>query len=105
MEAIKNYTNAKSRRPNHLNIDSTEEHRLKRIRCISQGLILKKFQDPKVTIDEKYKLAEKIYLVNCKTDKDSEGLQKETKVIIIRDSNGNQDQSGSVSRPVSVLRV
>lgn len=54
-------------RPKHLNYDSTEEHRLKRIRCIAQGFVLRKFKDPKVTLEEKQKLAEKIYLANIKT--------------------------------------
>lgn len=54
-------------RPNHLNIDSSEEHRLKRIRCIAQGFLLRKFSDPKVTLEEKYKLSERIYLGNIKS--------------------------------------
>ena len=58
------------KRPNHLNYDKTEEDRIRRIRCISQGFILKKFKDPKVTIEKKYELAEKIFLANIKTDKD-----------------------------------
>ena len=72
-------------RPNHLNIDSTEEHRIKRIRCISQGFVLKKFRDPKVTIEKKYELAEKIYLANIKTDKENGIAVADTKIIIIRD--------------------
>ena len=54
------------KRPNHLNYDKTEEDRIRRIRCISQGFVLKKFKDPKVTIEKKYELAEKIYLANMK---------------------------------------
>lgn len=53
-------------RPKHLNIDSTEDQRLRRIRCIAQGFILRKFKDPKVNLEEKQKLAEKIYLANIK---------------------------------------
>lgn len=72
-------------RPNHLNIDSTEEHRIKRIRCISQGFVLKKFRDPKVAIEKKYELAEKIFLANIKVNNEQGEKIGETKIIIIRD--------------------
>lgn len=73
-------------RPNHLNIDSTEEHRIKRIRCISQGFVLKKFRDPKIPIEKKYELAEKIYLANIKSEKENGAVVADTKIIVIRDS-------------------
>lgn len=93
-------------RPNHLNIDSTEEHRIKRIRCISQGFVLKKFRDPKVTIEKKYELAEKIYLANIKTDKENGIGVADTKIIIIRDDKKpviiEQKQDAISGRRISV---
>ena len=92
------------------NFDKTVQERDDRIFRICQGLILKKFQDADVTLDEKYRLAEKIYLVRAKPGKeDGNAPIGETKVIIIRDSNGstqaNKSESGSIPRPLSILRV
>lgn len=93
-------------RPNHLNIDSTEEHRIKRIRCISQGFVLKKFRDPKVPIEKKYELAEKIYLANIKTDKENGIAVADTKIIVIRDNQKpviiEQKQEVSSGRRISI---
>ena len=38
-------------------------------------------------------------------DSQDKGTSRETKVVIIRESNANQDQSGQLSRQISVLRV
>lgn len=67
------------------NFDKNEEDRIRRIRCISQGFVLKKFSDPKVSIEKKYELAEKIFLANIKSEKDIGERIGETKIIIIRD--------------------
>ena len=75
------------------------------LRAHGGAIILKKFSDPKVTIDEKYKLAEKVYLANVKSDKEVNAQPGETRVIIIKDTNGNQNQNGELPRPVSVFRV
>lgn len=67
------------------NFDKNEEDRIRRIRCISQGFVLKKFRDPKVTIEKKYELAEKIFLANIKINNENADKVGETKIIIIRD--------------------
>lgn len=36
---------------------------------------------------------------------EGERVGGDTKVIIIKDSNGNQNQDGTISRPISLLRV
>ena len=65
-----NVTKTKTPRQQRLNIDRTEEDRLRRIRVLSQAFVLRKFSDPTVTLAKKYELAEKIFLANIKTDKD-----------------------------------
>src|ERR1039458_7602446 len=67
------------------NFDKNEEDRVRRIRTISQGFVLKKFRDPKVTIEKKYELAEKIFLANIKIQNEQGDKVGETKIIIIRD--------------------
>jgi len=67
------------------NFDKNEEDRIRRIRCIAQGFVLKKFRDPEVTLAKKYELAEKIFLANIKVEKENGEKAGETKIIIIRD--------------------
>ena len=107
MDAVSNYVTLKPKRTRQFNRDQSEDDRIRRIRGISQGLILKMFRDPKITIEEKYKVAERILLSTIKSDKEA-GVPPaggETKVVIIRESNGNKGTEGDVPRPVSVIRV
>jgi len=67
-----NVIKTKAPRQQRLNIDRTEEDRLRRIRVLSQAFVLRKFSDPNVTLAKKYELAEKIFLANIKTDKEGE---------------------------------
>lgn len=76
------------------NFDKNEEDRVRRIRTISQGFVLKKFRDPKVTIEKKYELAEKIFLANIKIQSDQGDKVGETKIIIIRDS--------AINKPIEI---
>lgn len=85
MSAVQNYVSLKPKRTRQFNRDQSEEDRIRRIRGISQGLILKRFYDPKVTTEEKYKLAEKIVLATIKSDKEnSPGGQSDTSIYIVR---------------------
>ena len=72
-------------RSNRGNFDKNEEDRIRRIRTISQGFVLKKFRDPAVTLAKKYELAEKIFLANIKVNNENGDKVGETKIIIIRD--------------------
>jgi len=122
MGAIENYTSAKTSnrntihqithaggRPNKLNFDATVAEREARIFRICQGFILKKFMDPKVSSEEKCKLAEKIYLTRFKERPDKEAGTSpaggQVKVIIVRDGHEQRHDSpgGSLSRPLPAL--
>lgn len=117
MSAVETYTSSKVNnsknldrlrgRPHHLNFDKTVADRDARIFRICQGLIIKKFDDPSVTIDEKYRLAEKIYIARQRPDKEAGNSSAgETKVVIIKEgAHGNQNTEGTVPRPFSVVRV
>ena len=80
-----NVIKTKTQRQQRLNIDRTEEDRLRRIRVLSQAFVLRKFSDPNITLAKKYELAEKIFLANIKTDKENGIAVADTKIIIIRD--------------------
>jgi len=101
-----NVVKTKQPRAQRLNIDRTEEDRLRRIRVLSQAFVLRKFSDPKVTIEKKYEMAEKIFLANIKTDKESGVAIADTKIIIIRDDKKpiviEQKQEESSGRRISI---
>lgn len=81
-----NVIKTKRPREQRLNVDRTEEDRLRRIRVLSQAFVLRKFSDPNVTLSKKYELAEKIFLANIKTEKENGAAVADTKIIVIRDN-------------------